>query len=157
MAILTKLAKGKTIEVIGTELFIDCEKVKKVRNQYIAQKVLEGKTYAHLHKKINTSQRIIEKKAIATKIVSKRQAPSKVKNLKYFEVDEKTKNGIIQLCQNKIEINTIAKQFSINSRTVLKIRKEAILTDLNNGITREAVRKKFNLPLKAITYIIGYT
>src|SRR5699024_1205960 len=56
-----------------------------------------------------------------------------------------------------IEINTIAKQFSINSRTVLKIRKEAILTDLNNGITREAVRKKFNLPLKAITYIRGYT
>ncbi len=95
LAILTKLAKGKTIEVIGAELFIDCEKVKKVRNQYIAQKVLEGKTYVHLHKKINTSQHIIEKKAIATKIVSKRQAPSIVKNLKYFEVDEKTKNGII--------------------------------------------------------------
>lgn len=157
LAILTKLAKGKTIEVIGAELFIDCEKVKKVRNQYIAQKVLEGKTYVHLQKKINTSQHIIEKKAIATKIVSKRQVPSIVKNLKYFEVDEKTKNGIIQLCQNKIEINTIAKQFSINRRTVLKIRKEAILTDLNNGITREEVRKKFNLLLKSIIYIIGHT
>ncbi len=156
LAILMKLAKGKTIEVIAAELFIDCKKVKNVRNQYIAQKALEGKTYAHIQKKLNTSHCIVANKAVVTKILSKRQVPQK-KNLKYFEVDEKTKNWIIQLCQNKIEISTIAKQFSINCRTVLKIRKEAILTDLNNGITREAVMKKFNLPLKVIQNIIEHT
>ncbi len=157
LAILIRLAKGKTIEDIEAELFINRQKVQNVRNQYIAQKVLEGKTYKYLHKKINTNYRTIASNALATKRVSKRQKNLKAKSVNYFEVDEKTKNEIIQLCQNKIAIKTIAKQFSINIAAVLRIRKQAILTYLNNGVTKETVRKTFNLSPNAIPYILQHT